>query len=339
MSLLWLSLLGCVDLADRVSTDTGTFPAGEDPPYRSPGLLLGAYSPRYLGTSERVEQQLTSWDALVPQRLTLGGVFVGVEDPDPTNDIPGVFRSLTDAGYTPFVNLVSERTMAELARGDLDEPLSEIALAFAAWTEDHPDTAIFLAPTPEMNGDWETYGGDPDGYKQFLARLQGLFAGAGVPDGAVRWVFAPNGWSEPGGEFERYYPGDDRVDAVGFSAYQWGGCLPETSWDAPAEVYGPYLDRMAHIAPSKPLFVTQTAASSVVAGDVANPVRKGEFLAEAYRTLAARDQVLGVLYFNIDKECDWAVFRDGVLSFGYDDAAATAGTTYLAPPELADLLR
>jgi len=321
--------------ADAPPTDSAsaTDPTAPVAGFEAPALLLGAYSPDYLGTADGVQRQLSAMDAEAGQRVTFGGVFVGLEDPNPAYDIPAVFSALTEAGYTPFMNLAAGRDLAAMADGEYDDELRAIAEATATWAAQTDDPLVFVAPLPEMNGDWEAYGEEPEAFKRFFARLQGVYAGAGVPGDTIRWVFAPNGWSREGHEFEGYYPGDELVDVIGFSAYQWGGC-GDGGWQTPEEVYGPYLERIAAMSPDKPIVVTQTAATSVGEDGAPNEAAKDDFLEASYHLLADTPQVLGVMYFNLDKECDWSVYRDGVISRGYRAGANALGVDYLSPAEL-----
>jgi len=305
--------------------------------WEAPALLLGAYSPRYLGNSNNVDEQLVEWDAEVSTPLSLGGVFIGVEDANPTHDLPEVYSALWSAGYTPFVNLASVRSIEELESGGFDAELTEIAQATAAWLDETPGGFLFFAPLPEMNGDWENYSFDPVGYRRFFGKLRLLFDDNGVRPDGVKWVFAPNGWSPSGLEFELFYPGPHLVDAVGFSAYQWGGCEGDL-WQTPEEAFSPYIRRMALMAPDKPLFVSQTASTSVLVGGASDEAAKALFLEGSYRLLAEAKQVLGVMYFNIDKECDWAVWDEGVLDESYRAAVTAPGIDALTPEGLRAVL-
>ncbi|WP_421021837.1 hypothetical protein, partial [Klebsiella pneumoniae] len=77
----------------------------------------------------------------------------------------------------------------------------------------------------EMNIPGETYSQDPQSFKLAYQRIQQIFQQAGVAPNSVRWVFAPNGWSQnQEHRFENYYPGNAQVDVVAFSAYNWGYC-------------------------------------------------------------------------------------------------------------------
>ena len=80
--------------------------------------------------------------------------------------------------------------------------------------------------------------------------------------------------------FEEYYPGDTFVDVVAISAYNSGYCgggvwqEPETVFNNPNSSNGHYLDRLRTLAPSKPIFIAQTASSSYKTSGVQNAAEK-----------------------------------------------------------------
>jgi beta-mannanase len=162
-----------------------------------------------------------------------------------------------------------------------------------------------------MNANWVSYGLDPENYKLAFRRIQQIFAEEGVPEGSVVWVFAPNGWSEPGQEFEKYYPGDDVVDVVGFSAFNFGACVAAgEGWDTYEEAIEPYMDRMEALAPEKPIFLAQT-------GTVEQGGDKGTWLVDTFEHLGQVKNFRGLIYFNVSKEeagapscnpVDWRVY-------------------------------
>jgi beta-mannanase len=163
-----------------------------------------------------------------------------------------------------------------------------------------------------MNASWVSYGLDPSNYKLAYSHIQDIFRQEGVPDSAVLWVFAPNGWSEPGQEFELYYPGDDLVDVVGFSAFNFGACVAGgVGWDTFDVAIQPYLDRMNAMAPSKPIFLAQT-------GTVEQGGDRGEWLLDSFAQLSSSAMFQGMIYFNVSKvehgapSCnpvDWRVYN------------------------------
>jgi hypothetical protein len=149
-------------------------------------------------------------------------------------------------------------------------------------------------------------------------------------------VFAPNGWSEEAHRFENYYPGSDKVDVVAFSAYNWGYCPRSDwkNWGNAADGFKPYIERMEKMAPGKPIFIAQTASTSYNKTG-ANSSDKDKWVNDAYTYLAAAPGVQGIMYFNIDKECDWALYNDnGNKSDGYKTAVSNPAFTYVSPTEI-----
>lgn len=305
-------------------------------------VMLGVYQTGYLGEPDVVEKELHQLDLWAGKQLSIAGLFFDIEDSNPDYNIPVPLELLRQKGYTAFINLASSRTMAEIAGGSLDRSLQRTAKAYAKWVSQGQNRTVFIAPFPEMNGSWESYREDPENYKVAFQRIQTIFADSGVPPKAVRWVFVPNGWSSNQHRFERYYPGDDKVDVVAFSAYNWGYCSNSAAgqwkqWDTPKAVFGPYLDRMRAMAPTKPIFIAQTATTSATKTG-SNPNLKDQWLDDSYSYLAASPGVRAILYFNINKECDWAFYNsNGNKNEGYKKAVANPAFGYVSPAELAQM--
>jgi hypothetical protein len=288
-------------------------------------VMLGAYTGKFTGDPAVVESEFKQLDQWAGKRLSLAGMFVDLETDNPGYAIPTSLELLRQNGYTAFVNLASWRSAADIADGKIDPALRGLAQAFATWLNGGADRWVWISPLPEMNGTWETYTADPATFKRAFLRIQQIFRDNGVGKGA-RWAFSPNGWSWPERNFELFYPGDANIDAVGFSGYNRGFCtsFDFPRWETPEQVFGTYLQRMRAMAPSKPIIISQTASSSDTANGKSEAA-KDAWLRDSYAYLARSDSVAGIMYFNIDKECDWAFHRPGgVNSAGYRDAAADA---------------
>ncbi|MEM9006434.1 MAG: glycosyl hydrolase [Cyanobacteria bacterium P01_F01_bin.86] len=297
----------------------------------APSLLVGLYTPGYVGESSVLRQEVQAVDSF-SQQHSLVGLFIDLEAPNPGYDIPTALHQLHDNGYTGFVNFTSQRSAAAIASGQIDLAIKRMAQAYREWAEDVEHPLTFIAPLPEMNGAWETYGQTPQQFKQAYHHIQAIFADEGVPEDSILWVFAPNGWSENGHEFEQYYPGDRMTDIVAFSAYNWGYCHNASwqQWQSPETVFGPYIARMKQMAPNHPIFIAQTATTSMTQLGTSSEA-KDEWLNQAYRYLE-NSGVRGVLYFNIDKECDWAVYSQGRSpSNGYQQAVTEPSIQYQSP--------
>jgi hypothetical protein len=267
-----------------------------------PVVLLGLYPPGLLQFQEVVDTMLHVDEWLTPtgKRVSIAGGFMDIEL-DPAFSVPAELDGAWNNGYVPFVNLTISHSTAVTASGAIDPAIREWARHFAVWTDGGQKRA-FLAPMQEMNGRWTPYFGHPLDFVRAFRQVRSIFDDEltrhGVPHTAISWVFAPSGWSEPGYEFERYYPGHDVVDVVSFSAYNYGSCAGTEEW-VRWETYDlaikPYLDRMRLMAPSKPLFIAETG---VVDAPVQGVGDKDQWLYETFTRLAAYPGVRGVLYFN-----------------------------------------
>jgi len=238
-----------------------------------------------------------------------------IEWPNPEYNVPAELEAAWNHGTIPFVNLTlgtltdtqvisqlpqsegypDNRTMAMIATDEaLQDAIRSWARAFADWSNGGEKKA-FIAPLPEMNGDWVSYGLSPEDSKQAFLQFRMIFTEEGVPENAIRWVFAPNGWSDTQqghSGFEAYYPGNSVVDIIAFSSYNYGTCVWNwPSWDTFEKAFLPYLDRMHAMAPSKPIFIAQTGSVDW-GGD------KNLWLKESYTSLAAYPALRGIIYFH-----------------------------------------
>lgn len=247
--------------------------------------------------------QADSWLASkgIKHGFSIAATFISLENKNPTFNIPEQLEAFWEDGYIPFVNIMTSRTMADIANGSADGDIKPWIDALKQWLDRGDGRKVFIAPFPEMNGDWPPYGEEPTNFKKSFVRLQDMFEDKGILDSAaVSWVFAPNGWSKSGHEFERYYPGDPLVDVVGVSAYNFGYCPIDPSkqqWDRYDKAIKPFLDRMRAMAPSKPIFLTQTGTVKLGPNGFSETL-KDEWLVEVFSTLSDYPGFRGVLYFN-----------------------------------------
>ena len=299
-------------------------------------VLLGLYAPDYLGTQSVIDSELRQIDDWVGKRHSIAGFFIDIEDSNPAYNIPVPLEQLRQNGYTAFINLKSTRQAVEIARGDMDISVRKVAKAYAEWINKGEGRMAFIAPLQEMNIPVETYSKDRKNFKLSYQRIQKIFKEAGVSPKAVRWVFAPNGWSENNEHnFENYYPGNERVDVVAFSAYNWGYCDNSTwkYWNSSQETFEPYIKRMKAIAPGKPIFIAQTGSTSNTQKG-ADGTAKDQWFRDSYTHLA-KSGVKAIIYFNLNKECDWALYSNRGKSAGYKDTVANPAFGYVSPTDLA----
>jgi len=327
-------------------------------------VMLGAYLTAYLGDQAALDAHAHGLDAWASPGASMSilGLFLAIEYPSITDinlALYDQFEAAWSNGYTVFLNLETIWwNAAQIAQGDADYYLTLWADAYRNWAAQGGGRFAYIAPLQEMNscasgGCWTTYGGDPAGFKAAYARIRQIFASRGVTDEMVEWVFAPNGWSSTRYDypFESYYPGDDSVDVVGFSAYNFGYYPPYTDWAWPQEVYNPptappegqYLDRMRLMAPNKPIFIAQTATSSYYAGGIPSVNKKNQWLREGYTYLAHYPGVRAIIYLNQGNGAgspDWAFFipDDPAHQYeGYREAVTDPLFRYISPEVLSSI--
>ncbi|MDW7983688.1 MAG: hypothetical protein RMK16_03235, partial [Acidobacteriota bacterium] len=279
-------------------------------------ILLGVYTTTNLQTSISELINMENW--LLAQGahgVTLAGDFMSITF-NPGWNVPAEMEAAWSHGFVPFVNILASSpwegswyrpecdTGPEIANGSCDLHIQAFADAYRDWVYRGGGRHAFLAPLPEANGYWENYSTDGPTFIQAFRRIRQIFENRGVPRGAVRWVFAPNGWHEadkPWKAFEYYYPGDAYTDVVGFSSYNFGGCPEDTpwrNWDAFETAMKPYLDRMRAMAPSKPIFIAQTGTVGVP-DDPADPNQnKSTWIIDTFSKLANYPGVRVILYYN-----------------------------------------
>lgn len=309
------------------------YPGGYNP-------MLGLSPVGYVGDQAVVDRELLQMENWAGKRFSIVAFFHDIQDGNPAYNIPLQLNTLYKNGYTGFIQLNTTQKMSSFAQGYMDADIHELARIWRDWAAQGSDRMAFLALFPEMNGDWTPYGEDPGNYKLAFKRFRDIFAQEGVPKSSIRWVFPPNGWSAQNMPFESFYPGDDQVDVLAFSSYNYGHCpaaSPWYEWSTPDEVFGSYIQRMEAMAPTKPIMIAQSATSAMNAGGQDDGA-KNQWLRDAYAYLAETRSVKAYLYFNIRLECDWPIYVPGGIAYaGYKDAAANPAYVYLNPTELSEL--
>jgi beta-mannanase len=306
------------------------------------GILLGSYPEGWLDQT-LINNELIPMDNWAGKRASMIGMYSYMED---IGYLAVQLDYLWNSGYIGFINLQSGATSnpptaAQIATGKLDTALNKWAQTYAAWAKN--GKWAFIAPLPEMNMPWTSYGRDPANYKLAFAHIQQIFSQNGVSSSGVRWVFAPNGWDQL--PFDSYYPGDSRVDVVGFSVFNDGYCNVSIhkAWRSPAEIMNVPLRNMRNLAPNKPIFITRIGTSAYTAANTQSTAAKNQWLTDAYTYLANSLGVKGVLYYNYAASaynCDWTVYKSSGSQFtGYKSGIANSRYTYQTPGQFTGYLQ
>ena len=225
-------------------------------------------------------------------------------------------RVIRDAGATPIISMElwrwhDRRTkyLSKIVDGELDA-------YFRKWAEGAKADGgrVLIRFGFEFNGDWFSWGGQPELFVKAWQRVRGIFNDVGA--GNVEWVWCPNITSHPEGadnSMHRYWPGDEYVDWVGVDGYNWGDHYREWHrWTSFERLYDGVLSDLRRRYPGKPIMIGETGCPE----DDDDPARKAAWVREAYAYLSRQPAVRAVVWFNLDKR------REGELNFRVDTSAA-----------------
>jgi hypothetical protein len=223
------------------------------------GAYLGAYvqSPRWTETAQR----FSAFEAAIGRRLAIDNQFYNWTEgfPTPLQQIDRQQGRISMITWKPprldEINSASQDALIT-ARADAVRDFG---------------TPVFIRWAWEMNGNWYPWSGSannsygkhdgPAKYIRAWRRIHDIFQREGATN--VSWVWAPSGESLPGAYWNRisaYYPGDQYVDWVGMSVYNFGTTRAWSHWSPFAEivrhVYNAYAAR-------KPIMVAETASTTI----------------------------------------------------------------------------
>ncbi|MFK3979137.1 glycoside hydrolase family 26 protein [Micromonospora sp. NPDC050397] len=201
--------------------------------------------------------------------------------------------------------------LSRIIRGDLDDYLR-------SWAEGIRDLEYPVAIRfgHEMNGDWypwseATNGNRRGDYVRAWRHLHDLFRTAGATN--VTWVWSPNvQWDESNPPLETLYPGDEYVDWLGLSGYYGTGYFADyRSFD---EIFDETIDEMRTFS-ERPLVITETAAAD-------DNGRKVEWIEETFQLLPRHRDIIGLIWFEVDKELDWRIVSSRASGDAFAEAVA-----------------
>jgi hypothetical protein len=373
-----LFLLSCSAVPSQVVQSKTVPPASPSPATvvvpQSPTDTLTIYLPtvtktqdKFVGiyldqfwTSQNVKTYMPLADQAAGKKHSSVGWFIDLEDwafRNPptdlsTNNLYLQLEELWKSGYFSFINLSTNTTASQILNGERDLNIARAAEIYKAWIDLGGGRKAMIAPLQEMNGTWTSYGkaSTSTDIKAAFRYIVNKFIENGVERNQVWWTFAPNAWNPAEDEsrkFENYYPGDDVVDFVGISSYNYGFCPSTASvsgkWESYPEIFAPYIPRMRAMAPSKPIIIAETATTAYYDYEKADQNRKNQWLIENYNFLASTPEIVGIYYFSFtefnDRVCDFEVSQKGNFSTGYRDGIANPMYAYLNAKAIDGLIR
>ncbi|MDT5025385.1 MAG: hypothetical protein QOE61_1811, partial [Micromonosporaceae bacterium] len=199
--------------------------------------------------------------------------------------------------------------LSHLARGDLDS----YVLSWAKGIKSLGYT-VAIRFAHEMNGDWYPWceavnGNQPGEYIAAWRHVHDVFRAAGATN--VTWVWSPNIlWWGSSTKLSALYPGDNYVDWLGLSGY-YGGGKAYRSFDA---IFNATIERLRTFS-KRPLVITETGASD-------RSGRKAEWINETFRLLARHTEIIGLIWFEVNKESDWRIVSSQAAAAAFAQAVA-----------------
>jgi hypothetical protein len=293
-------------------------------------LHTGLYSDDFF-----VDSDLNAVGDASGQKVTFGGTFHNVHEiqgPATTawSNTREILESVWRAQATPFANVGVDASAASIAAGNHDAEIADWVTHVKQYLDIGSPRSVIVAPLPEHNGNWARYGCSPTNFKTAYNKFVDAFRSAGIDETKVRFAWAPNGWTSPGcGSLADYFPGDDVVDVISISAYNFGSCVSGGKYQTPAQAFDPYLDEIRNsINNTKPFLIAQTASPRPSCGG-----NQSSWIHTMMQHLADDPNVVGFIWFNFNLswETDWRSLVGSSLASGWTQGVDEGYTTYTWP--------
>ena len=193
------------------------------------------------------------------------------------------------------------------------------------------DRRAYIRLAHEMNGLWYPWapipGSNPaSDYIQMWQRAKNIFFYREMDWTHIQWIWTVNYNDYQGYPAEQLYPGDNYVDWVGISGYNWGASQPWSPWITPEQTFGAMLGRLKALT-KRPIAITEFATTAATSTGI-NVAAKSQWIRDMLGYALAQD-VKMVVWFNEAKETDWKVFG-GFSGDSYFDYSGQRHNTFSA---------
>jgi len=188
--------------------------------------------------------------------------------------------------------------LARITAGDFDADITQWGQSLAAWGK-----PVMLRFAHEMNGNWYPWaegvnGNQAGDYVAAWRHVHDVVAATGA--GNIRWVWSPNVPYWGSTDLAGLYPGAGYVDIVALDGYNWGTSQTWSSWVSPVDLFAPGISQLRTLAPGKAILVAETASSELGGS-------KATWNTDLVSYLAAQPDVMGFVWFHLQKETDWRI--------------------------------
>ncbi|WP_199550101.1 glycoside hydrolase family 26 protein [Streptomyces sp. N35] len=285
---LLLGVAGCgagaSNAAGSMNADTASSDAYNIKPLLHPDKkYLGMAADGIPGSLKPVDE----FSKAAGKNPNLVGYFVAWNTPFNSAEAKDIWAK----GALPFMNWEPfDASLSSIAAGKSDAYIRDYAKNVRKL-----DVPIAMTFGHEMNGNWYPWGSGKASAKDFVAawkHVHDLFKDEGASN--VIWTWSANiTLPVPDVKLKPYWPGDDYVDWVGVVGYYVKNG-PSTF----KSLYGSTMDEIRTFT-QKPFLIPETGSEP--------GSRKASDINSLFQGVASRDDVLGFIWFNINKESNWRI--------------------------------
>jgi hypothetical protein len=206
--------------------------------------------------------------------------------------------------WEPWIGKTNDPNWAlsTIIRGVHDTYIHAWTRAVAAWGH-----SIYVRLMYEMNGNWSAWspgvnGNATDEFVLAWRHIVDISRDEGATN--IRWVWAPNIEADPPlYSYASLYPGDDYVDWVGLSGFNWGTSRINTSWRDVSTTFRLSVSEVRALT-AKPVMIAETG-SSELGGDKATWITNG--FAQILTDMPEVEAVTWFNGFDTKWQVDWRV--------------------------------
>jgi hypothetical protein len=223
----------------------------------------------------------------------------------------GRLTSIADRGMLPIVSWEPwDYTLRGRAASSGDQPAYRLSAIIGGTYDAYIRswaTGIAALPFPvvirfahEMNGFWypwceQSNGNRPGDYVKAWRHVHDIFRDAGAKN--VTWLWSPNVTYPGAAPLKNLYPGNAYVDWIGLSGYY--GTAGRESYISFNQIFTGTLAQLKKFT-RKPIIVTETGATNATGQQV-------RWIVQMFAQLAQHPQIIGVIWFESNKEIDWRI--------------------------------
>ncbi|WP_285241428.1 glycoside hydrolase family 26 protein [Arthrobacter sp. G.S.26] len=189
-------------------------------------------------------------------------------------------------------------SLDRITAGDFDAHIRAWGQSLASWGK-----PVMLRFAHEMNGNWYPWAegvnsNQAGDYVSAWRHVHDVVAAQGAAN--VQWVWSPNVPYWGSTDLTGLYPGAGYVDVVALDGYNWGTSAAWSSWVSPQDLFSPGIAQLRTLAPGSQILVAETAASELGGS-------KAAWNRDLVAYLASQPDVMGFVWFHLQKEADWRI--------------------------------